>query len=66
MHKLIHQCGWARMLDCWRVEVIKRNPTCKDLDEYAQTKPAWEDLVEISIYLASNYLDKPDTEDLEF
>ena len=66
MHKLIHQCGSARMLDCWHVEVIKHNPTCKDLDEYAQTKPTWEDLVEISIYLASNYIDKPDADDLEF
>jgi hypothetical protein len=29
-------------------------------------KPAWEDLVEISIYLASNYLDKPYAEDFKF
>jgi len=66
MHKLIHQCGSARMLDCWHVEVIKRNPTCKSLDEYAQTTPAWEDLVEISLYLALNYVDKPDADDIEF
>jgi len=66
MHDLIHQCGSAWMLDCWCVEVIKHNPTCKSLDDYAQTTPAWEDLVEISMYLALNYLDKPDAEDLEF
>ena len=28
--------------------------------------PAWEDLIEISMYLALNYLDKPYAEDLEF
>ena len=66
MHELIHQCGWARMLDCWHVEVNKRNPTCKNLDDYTQATPAWEDLVEISLYLASNYLDKPHADDLEF
>lgn len=66
MHELVHQCGSARMLDCWHVEVIKRNPTCKSLDDYAQTTPAWEDLVRISIYLALNYLDKAYEDDLEF
>jgi len=54
------------MLDCWHVEVIRHNPTYKSLDDYAQTTPAWEDLVEISIYLALNYLDKPHADDLEF
>ena len=66
MHDLIHQCGSARMLDCWHVEVIKRNPTCKTLHDYAQRTPTWEDLVELSIYLALNYLDKPHADDLEF
>jgi hypothetical protein len=66
MHELIHQCGGAQMLDCWHVEVIKCNPTCKSLDDYTQTKPAWETLVDISIYLALNYLDKPHVDDLEF
>lgn len=66
MHKLIHQCGWAQMLDCWHVEVSKCNSTCKSLDDYAKTTPAWEDLVDLSIYLALNYLDKPDADDLEF
>jgi len=66
MHDLIHQCGWARMLDCWCVEVSKRNPTCKTLDDYAQSTPAWEDIVELSIYLALNYLDQVDAYDIEF
>ena len=66
MHELIHQCASARMLDIWRVEVSKRNPTCKSLHEYAQMTPTWEDLVEISIYIALNYLDKPKVNDLEF
>jgi hypothetical protein len=66
MHDLIHQCGWARMLECWRVEVIRCKPTCKSLEDYAQMKPTWEELVDVSIYLALNYLDKPDAEDLEF
>jgi len=66
MHDLIHQCGWAWMLDCWCVEVSKRNPTCKTLDDYAQSTPAWEDVVELSIYLALNYLDQVDAYDIEF
>ena len=66
MHKLIHQCSWARMLDCWHVEVSKHNLTCKSLDDYAKTTPAWEDLIDLSIYLALNYLEKPNADNLEF
>jgi len=66
MYKLIHQCGWAWMLDCWHVEVSKCNSTCKSLDDYAKMTPAWEDLVDLSIYLALNYLEKPDADDLKF
>jgi len=66
MHDLIHQCGWARVLECWHVEVMRRKPSCTNLDIYAQMKPPWEELVEISIYLATNYLDKPHVDDLEF
>jgi len=29
-------------------------------------KPTWEELVEISVYLATKYLNKPYAEDLEF
>ena len=66
MHELIHQCGWAWMLDCWHMEIIKHHPTCKTLDDYAQRTPAWDDLVKLSIYLALNYLDKPQADNLEF
>jgi hypothetical protein len=66
MHELIHQCGWARMLECWCVEIVRRNPTCKTLEDYAQKKPSWDELVEISTCLVANYLDKPSHEDLEF
>jgi hypothetical protein len=66
MHDLIHQCGWAHMLECWCVEVMRCKPSCTKLDNYAQMKPPWEELVEISIYLATNYLDKPHVDDLEF
>ena len=40
------------MLDCWHVKIIKCNPTCKTLDDYAQRTPTWEDLVELSIFLS--------------
>jgi hypothetical protein len=54
------------MLKCWRVEVMRHKPSCTGLDNYAQMKPTWEELVEISIHLATKYLDKPHTDDLEF
>ena len=66
MYKLIQWCGWSWMLDCWHVEVIRHKLTCKSLDDYTQITPAWDDLIEISIYLALNYLDKLGADDLEF
>jgi hypothetical protein len=66
MHDLIHQCGWAHMLECWCVGVMRHKPGCTRLDNYAQMEPPWEELIEISIYLATNYLDKPHVDDLEF
>ncbi|GLB35134.1 hypothetical protein LshimejAT787_0206990 [Lyophyllum shimeji] len=66
MHEVIHQCGWARMLDCWRVELQKQDPSCTSVEAYAATKPSWDDIVAVSITLATNYLDKPNAEDMEF
>jgi len=48
------------------VEIIRHDPTCKTLEDYAQKKPTWDELVEISTYLVTNYLDKPSHKDLEF
>ena len=66
MHNLIHQCGWACMLECWCVEVIRCKPSCTVLDDCIQMKPTWEELIEILIHLATKYLNKPHADDLKF
>ena len=66
MHDIAHQCAYARMLDCWRVEAGKRNMSHKSLEDFAASKPAWTDLVEMSIFLASSYLDKLYANDQDF
>ncbi|PSS32232.1 hypothetical protein PHLCEN_2v2001 [Hermanssonia centrifuga] len=64
MHDLLLQCADARMLDAWRVEIKKTHN--KTLQEYAATKPDWSNIIDISIRLASSYLDKPSSKDKIF
>lgn len=65
MHELILQCTTARMVDIFRVEVGNRH-LGDSLAGFAATKPQWEDIVKLSIDIATTYLDKPTSSDAEF
>jgi hypothetical protein len=56
MHEVIMHTGAALRLDAWRVELNRRNSAWKSLDDFAASKPSFEDLVKISEHLASHYV----------
>jgi hypothetical protein len=56
MHEVIAHIGAALRLDAWRVEVLRRHPKCTSLRAFADSKPSFEDVKEISNYLASHYV----------
>ncbi|KAJ6477429.1 hypothetical protein C8R47DRAFT_652261 [Mycena vitilis] len=56
MHEVIMHTGAALRLDAWRVELLRRNPAWKSLDDFAASKPTYQSLVKISEYLASHYV----------
>ncbi|KAJ7899234.1 hypothetical protein B0H14DRAFT_3104540 [Mycena olivaceomarginata] len=56
MHEVIMHTGTALRLDAWRVELNRRNPTWKSLDDFAASKPTFSELVKISEHLASHYV----------
>lgn len=66
MHDIAHQCAYARMLDCWRVEAKKRNRSHTSLEAFASSKPTWDNIIAISITLALTYIDKPAAKDQDF
>ncbi|RPD52131.1 hypothetical protein L227DRAFT_515315 [Lentinus tigrinus ALCF2SS1-6] len=66
MHDLIHQCAAARMLDAWRVEVGRHNPSHSTLEAFATSQPSWEDVEALSLALVARYVDKPGSPDGEF
>lgn len=58
MHQIIQHSGICRRLDCWRVEVQRRNPTHRTLELYAATNPSLEELQQVANHLAMNYTDR--------
>ncbi|KAJ7019237.1 hypothetical protein C8F04DRAFT_1323987 [Mycena alexandri] len=56
MHEVIMHTGAALRLDAWRVEVKRRNPAWKSLEDFAASKPTLPDLVKISEYIVSHYV----------
>jgi len=65
MHDLVHQCASARMLDCWRVELARRDATIQSLSDFAAQKPSWDAIVDLLYCLATKYLDSSDAADVE-
>lgn len=59
MHEVIGHDGTCRRLDCWRVEATKESSTFEDLDQYAESKPTFSDLIKVAGRLARNYVGKP-------
>ena len=66
MHDLIHQCAHAWMLDCWRVEVAKRDHAVQSLELFAAKEPSWQEIVMLSQQLAMEYLNRDTAVDTEF
>jgi hypothetical protein len=44
MHEVIQHVGIVLRLDSWRVEINKTAPAIQSLEDYAQSKPSFEDL----------------------
>jgi len=65
MHDLIHQCAYAHMLDCWRVEVTQCDTMVRLLSDFAAQKPSWDAIVDLLYFLATRYLDSSDAADVE-
>ncbi|KAI0072064.1 hypothetical protein K474DRAFT_1678964 [Panus rudis PR-1116 ss-1] len=59
MHELIKQFALARMLEVWRVEVHKCNSAHTSLALFADSKPTWQDVVNLSLRIAKDYLSVP-------
>ncbi|THH18250.1 hypothetical protein EW146_g2697 [Bondarzewia mesenterica] len=56
MHEVIGHIGICLRLDAWRVEVEKRHPECKTLDDWAKLQPSFEDIEDIARTLVSDYV----------
>ena len=52
MHEVIQHVGIASRLDCWRLAANTEKPSCQSLEEFAKTKPTWEEIQAIANKLA--------------
>lgn len=55
MHEVIQHVGIVGRLDCWRLEVEKRR-NLASLEEFAESKPSWEDLQEMASRMCLEYV----------
>src|SRR5882762_7605209 len=44
------------MLDCWRVKAVKRNPLWVSLQAFAEAKPDWELITDMSESIVDSYV----------
>ncbi|EGO00457.1 hypothetical protein SERLA73DRAFT_51797, partial [Serpula lacrymans var. lacrymans S7.3] len=56
MHQLIGHAVACHRLDCWRIEVKKRNSSHHGLEHFTVSKPTFEDLKLIANQLALDYV----------
>lgn len=63
VHDVVHHDLWASMLDCWRLEAMRRNSTWSDLDKFASSKPSWELIETMSYHIVNKYV--ASTKDLD-
>ncbi|KAK7032885.1 hypothetical protein R3P38DRAFT_2618776 [Favolaschia claudopus] len=54
MHEVVAHVGAALRLDAWRIEVLRRNSKWTSLQAFAESKPSFDLVTEISQYLASH------------
>ncbi|EKM74240.1 hypothetical protein AGABI1DRAFT_95779, partial [Agaricus bisporus var. burnettii JB137-S8] len=63
LHEVILHVGIVLRLDAWRIEVSRRHPECKSLEDWANTNPTWQEIVEIAIELVERFVGGPDLSD---
>ncbi|KAJ6583724.1 hypothetical protein B0H10DRAFT_1726955, partial [Mycena sp. CBHHK59/15] len=56
MHEVIAHTGAALRLDAWRLEVRQRDPKWTSLQAFADSKPSFALITEISDYLATHHV----------
>lgn len=56
MHQSIGQVGICRRLDCWRIAVGHREGKFADLNAFAESKPSFEYLAELSDSITKQYV----------
>ncbi|XP_006463767.1 hypothetical protein AGABI2DRAFT_152846 [Agaricus bisporus var. bisporus H97] len=60
LHEVITHIGIVLRLDAWRIAVSQRHPECLSLEEWVNTNPTWDELVEIANELLKNFVALPD------
>ncbi|THV04168.1 hypothetical protein K435DRAFT_649856 [Dendrothele bispora CBS 962.96] len=56
IHDAIHHDLAVSIMDCWRLEVKRRSPSCDSLKDFVATEPTWEDLVKMSEDIVEEYV----------
>jgi hypothetical protein len=56
MHEVIAHEGIALRLDAWITEIQRRDQTCTTLEMFAASCPTEASIIEVSDYLAGNYV----------
>ncbi|KAF9471647.1 hypothetical protein BDN70DRAFT_869092 [Pholiota conissans] len=65
MHEVIQHVGIVSRLDIWRIEATKRSAAFTDIEEFAKSKPTFEDLCMMANLMAINYVASDDLHDLQ-
>ncbi|KAF8168692.1 hypothetical protein BJ912DRAFT_934240 [Pholiota molesta] len=63
MHEVIQHVGIVSRLDIWRIEAMKRSAALTDLEEFAKSRPTFEDLCTMANLMAVNYVASDDLHD---
>lgn len=61
LHEVILHVGIILRLDAWRVEVCCRHPEISSLEQWAETNPEWEEILEIADVLTQKFIASADT-----
>lgn len=56
MHEVIQHDGTVMRLDCWRLQASKINSQYETLQQYAESKPTWEQLQTQAAEMAITYV----------
>ena len=56
MHEIIQDVGAVLRLDCWLQKVKSTSPGFTSLDDFARSKPTWEDLESIACSLSKDHV----------